>query len=185
MCKVSKAIFTERLDMMPSADERDLDQYVTDLLQTHDFYFQYGVPYSDELVNAIDFHSSGVIYYSLFLHDTQTMVGYVGLLPGESDPTYGEIEYYIFRDYRRQGYAKEALSTLIHRFFSGALTGTKGERVEAVTHSDNNASQRLLERLGFIKEAFGMRISLDENGEIDTKRSIGLRKYGLDAKAKL
>lgn len=178
-----QAIFTERLDMIPSEDERDLDRYVADLLLTGDFYFQYGVPYSDELVNAIDFHSSGVIYYSLFLRDTQTMVGYVGLLPCESDPAYWEIEYYVFRDHRRQGYAKEALVALISRFFSGALTGTRGERVEAETHSDNDASRRLLECVGFTKEASGMRLSLSENGEIDTKRSIGLCRYRLDAKA--
>lgn len=182
MCQASKAIFTKRLDMIPSEDERDLDKYVTDLLLTRDFYFQYGVPYSDELVNAIDFHSSGVLYYSLFLRDTKTMVGYVGLLPDEDDPGRGEIEYYVFRDHRRQGYAKEALVALIRRFFSGALTGTRGERVEAETHSDNNASRELLERLGFTKEASGMRLSLDEDGGIDAKRSIGLCRYGLNAK---
>lgn len=183
MCQASKAIFTERLDLLPSEDERDLERYVADLLLTGDFYFQYGVPYSDELVNAIDFHSSGVLYYSLFLRDTKTMVGYVGLLPDEDDPGRGEIEYYIFRDHRRQGYAKEALAALLDRFFSGALTGTRGERAQAETHSDNDASRRLLERLGFTKEASGMRLSLDEDGGIDAKRSIGLCKYRLDTKA--
>lgn len=168
--------------MVPSEDERDLDKYVADLLLTRDFYFQYGVPYSDELVNAIDFHSSSVIYYSLVLRDTKTMVGYVGLPPCESDPACGEIEYYVFRDHRRQGYAKEALAALLDRFFSGALTGTPGRRAQAETHSDNDASRRLLERLGFTKEASGMRLSLDEDGRIDAKRSIGLCRYGLNAK---
>lgn len=182
MCQASKAIFTQRLDLLPSEDERDLERYVADLLLTGDFYFQYGVPYSGELLGAIDFHSSGVLYYSLFLRDTQTMVGYVGLLPDEDDPGRGEIEYYIFRGHRRQGYAKEALAALLDRFFSGALTGTPGRRAQAETHLDNDASRRLLERLGFIKEASGMQLSLDEDGGIDTKRSIGLCRYGLNAK---
>ncbi len=60
-------ISTERLYILPSVDSRDLDSYISDLLLTNDFYFQYGQPYSDELLESIDFHSTGVVYYSIFL----------------------------------------------------------------------------------------------------------------------
>ena len=179
--QMDTAIITERLDMIPSIDARDLDGYISDLLFTNDFYFQFGWPYSDELLNAIDFHSSGVVYYSIFLKDTWTMVGYVGILPYEDDSTYGEIEFYIFHNFRRQGFCKEALTAFIDSFFTGFLIGVKGKHVVAETLSDNEPVSKLLKSMGFTKEAWGMRCSFNEEGEINPSNSIGLHVYGLYA----
>lgn len=174
-------MFTERLDLIPSVDERDLNNYISDLMLTNDFYFQYGQPYSAELLEAIDFHSSGVIYYSLFLKDTETMVGYVGILPYEDDPTCGELEFYIFRNYRKQGFSKEALTAFINAFFVGSLTGVRGESVEAETLSENEVVIKLLEEMGFERQAWGMRLTLNDDGEINRDNPVlGLRRYILD-----
>lgn len=177
-------IFTERLELLPSEDERDLESFTSDLLLTDDFYFQYGVPYSDELLRAIDFHSSGVIYYSVFLKGTRTMVGYVGVLLDEDDSAYGEIEFYIFRDFRRQGFCKEALTAFTDAFFTGALTGVKGKQAIAETLTKNEAVIKLLENMGFEREAWGMRLSLSEGGEIDRDNTVlGLYRYILNSEA--
>ena len=174
-------MFTERLDLIPSVDERDLNNYISDLMLTNDFYFQYGQPYSAELLEAIDFHSSGVIYYSLFLKDTETMVGYVGILPYEDDPTCGEIEFYIFRDFRKQGYAKEALIAFTDAFLTGSLTGIEGRQVIAETLVENEVVIKLLETVGFERQAWGMRLTLNEDGEINRDNPVlGLRRYILD-----
>lgn len=174
-------IFTERLALIPSEDERDLNNYISDLMLTNDFYFQYGQPYSAELLEAIDFHSSGVIYYSLFLKNTETMVGYVGILPYEDDPTCGELEFYIFRDFRKQGYAKEALIAFTNAFLTGALTGIEGKQVIAETLVENEVVIKLLENMGFERQACGMRLTLNEDGEINHDNPVlGLRRYILN-----
>ena len=179
--KVSKpletAIFTERLNIVPSVEERDLDSYVSDLSFADDFYFQYGQPYSSELLNAIDFHSTGVIYYSVFLKDTRTMIGYVGILPYEDNPAYGEIEFYIFHDFRRQGFSKEALTAFIEAFFTGLLTGVKGTQVEAEILSENEPARKLLEVMGFERISCGMQIAFNEEEEIAADQIITLFKY--------
>ena len=176
------AIQTERLDMVPSVEPHDLDRYLSDLLSTNDFYFQYGEPYSDKLLNFIDFHSTGVIYYSIFLKNTQTMVGYIGILPHEYDPAQGEIEFYIFHDYRRQGLCKEAMTAYIDSFFTGSLTGVKGKQVAAETLMENEVVLKLLESFGFKRESVGLRLSFSEDGGVDHDEAIiGTRRYILNA----
>lgn len=182
MSKASKPIeariVAERLELLPSVEERDLNSYTSDLLLTNDFYFQFGQPYSDELLESIDFHSTGVIYYSVFLKGTWTMIGYVGILLDEDDPAYGEIEFYIFRDFRRQGFCKEALTAFTDAFFTGSLTGVKGKQVIAETLTENESVIKLLENMGFEREACGMRLSLSEGGEINRDNTIlGLYRY--------
>ena len=177
-----KGIYTERLDIVPSVEEHDLEKYKSDLLRTNDFYFQFGEPYSDDLFEAIDFHSTSVIYYSLFLKDTKTMIGYLGVLPYEHEPASGEVEFYIFRDFRRMGYCREALTAYIDSFFSGFLTGVKGESVEAETHYDNEATQNLLKSIGFEKMGVGFKFFLDD-GKVETTSSLSVRRFVLKAES--
>lgn len=176
-------ITTERLDIIPSLEERDLENYKQDLLLTNDFYFQYGEPYSDELLAAIDFHSTDVIYYSIYLKNSSTMVGYVGILLNEDNPAHGEIEFYIFSDFRRQGICKETLTAFIAAFFDGSLTGLKGEQVEAETLSKNKATLQFFQSMGFQREAIGMRFSFTEDDEVDTKKTMMVSRFSLSADA--
>ena len=178
---MKKAISTERLDLAPSVEPYDLDRFISDLLASNDVYFLLGMPYSDELLEVIDFHSSGVVYYSIFLKDTQPMVGYIGIFPYEDEPAYGEIEFYIFHDYRRQGFCTEAMTAYIDSFFSGVLTGVKGKRVAAETLSENKPVMCLLGSFGFEKESWRMRVSFNDEGEIDTDKTIGVCRYQLSA----
>ena len=110
------------------------------------------------------------------------MVGYIGILPYKNDPEYGEIEFYIFHDYRRQGLCKEAMSAYIDSFFAGSLTGVTGKQVVAETLMENEAVMKLLENMGFERESWRMRLFLIDGGKINRDDTIvGLRRYIINA----
>lgn len=176
-----KDIITNRLILRPSDDERDLENYISHLKSADEFYIQYGQPYSDdELIGMIDFHSSGVIYYSVFLKETGAMVGYVGILPYGGESKSGNLEFYIFKEYRRKHYCQEALNALIECFFNGELTGAYGGMIDAETMSDNEPSCKLLESLGFQKTKVGIRFYLDHNKKSGKLCGMQLCRYELN-----
>ena len=151
-------IITERLILRQSDDERDLENYLSHLMSAYEFYFQYGDEYSDELYNMIDFHSSNVIYYSVFLKEQDIMVGYVGVLPYRHSNS-GEIEFYIFKEHRRNHYASEALAALVEWFMSDRLNNKSEKKITAITLSENEVSCKLLEYIGFDNVASGIRLN--------------------------
>ncbi len=170
-------IVTERLVLRPSEDGRDLETYLAHLEAEDEYLIQYGMEKSDELLKMIDFHTAPVAYFTVFLKGTQTMIGYVGVMTAEGDALEGNLEFYIFKAYRRNGFCKEAVRALIQAFFSGALTGRQEESAFAETLSENEAPIRLLESLGFEKDAWGMRVNLDEQGNFTAQH--GIRRFVL------
>lgn len=175
-------ITTERLNIIPSDEERDLQLYLDDLMKKDEFLFQFGMPYSKELFEMIDFHSAPVIYYTIFLRETGAMIGYIGLTVSEHNTECGDLEFYIFKDYRRCGYCSEAVKAFSNAFFSGELSGTKGKTVTAETLSENDAVKRMLEGLGFKRECIGIRFNFTDDGEIDKSETIGTAVYYLGKK---
>lgn len=171
-------IITDRLILRPSNDDRDLENYLSHLKAADEFYYQYGEEYSDELYNMIDFHSSGVIYYSVFLKEQNIMVGYVGVLPYQNSNA-GEIEFYIFKEYRRNHYASEALTALIEWFMSAELNNKSEKKIVAETLSENEISCKLLEHIGFDKSAMGIRFtkSLADNDGQTQHNGIAMTSY--------
>ena len=89
----------------------------------------------------------------------------MGVTPLQEEET-GNLEFYIFREHRRNRYAYEALTALLERFFDGTLTGKTYHTVIAETLAENEPSIRLLESLGFEKIGVGWRSHLLENGEL-------------------
>jgi RimJ/RimL family protein N-acetyltransferase len=175
---MKKEIITRRLKLLPSVDERDRDNYIMHLKDEDIFFYQYGQVYSPELEEAIDFHSSGVIYYTVFLKDTDTMIGYVGIFP-ETDfngDSYGDLEFYFFPEYRRRGYAVEAVTAYMDCFCAGDLTGKRETQIYAETIYENTASRNLLVKMGFQKEAVGLKGLVDG----DNFRSYGVACYRLE-----
>jgi len=75
------SIETPRLALYPSSDEHDLPEYKKHLTDADEFFMQFGVRMTDEVLECIDFHSSGVLYYTAFSKESEKMIGYVGLLP--------------------------------------------------------------------------------------------------------
>lgn len=89
--------------------------------------------------------TSGRFEWLLYMHRIRKPVGWVSLRMAERDPDSGEIGYSIVRDFRRRGIASEAVRALLEEAFThGGI-----QRVNAYCLSENVASRKLLERLGF------------------------------------
>ena len=168
-----KEISTARLDLRPSEDKRDLDRYLSHLKEEDCFLYQYGMHYSEELEEAISFDFGDVIYYSIFLKDTDAMVGYVGILPFEDKEKIGELEFHIFKEFRRNGYGFEAATAIMESFFTGELTGEVMNKITASMIHGNEACQNLLEKLGLEKVVSGLHV-YHEHGE---EKVVGVCAY--------
>ena len=145
---------TERLVLRKSVDERDLDRYLTDLKKTDEFYFQFGMERSEELIEEISLEFEQVIYFTVFLKDTDIMVGYVGITP-QSGFAEGEIEGYIFEKFRRNHYATEAFNALIE-WYSGMQSDPNiPKNIYGRVVPENEPCNQLMLKLGFSKAATG------------------------------
>ena len=144
--KYNEVFETDRLVLCPSSNSRDLEEYHRHLTTEGDFFFQYGMEMTDELLAQADFESNGVECYTIFLKDTGKMIGYVGLCPEDNE---ADIEFYIFKDYRNMGYCKEAAIRLINAYFDGETKLTPGIRVTASTLLENEHAKGLLRSIGF------------------------------------
>ncbi len=169
-------IITDRLILRPSDDARDLADYLSHLEAADEYFIQYGEERSEALIEAIDFHTAPVCYYTVFRKDTGVMAGYVGVMPLREQKA-GDLEFYVFREFRRNRYAHEALTALIKRFFDGGLTDEKYQTVIAETLAENEPSIRLLESLGFKREAAGLRFLLSDADEQPS--GYGIARYVL------
>ncbi len=165
-------IKTERLYLRPANNGTDLADYLRHLSEADEWLFQYAEEYSEKLYNMIDFTSHLVLCYAVCDKETGRMLGYVGMMPEITDAS-ANIEYYIFSEYRRQGYAAEAINALIEAFFRGTLFGFPGKTVVAEVVYENDPSRKLIEKLGFTKTAVGMRMTAEG--------VIGLVRYQLPA----
>lgn len=156
---------TRRLVLKPANNGEDLRRFLADL-DPDEFLFQFGRDYDERLLEDYDFTTSGVICYSIFMPDADVMVGYVGILPNENDPSAGSLEYYIFKKHRGQGYCQEAVKAILELFFRGNLSGVRGRSVFAEIVHGNVVSAHILEKLGFVQENIGAQIYA--TGEFDS-----------------
>lgn len=160
-------IVSEKINLTPM-NKTDWAAYVAHVTEAEELYKQYGIEPSKNLIECIQKPTPNVIYYSVISKDLNTMVGYIGITPANNN-----IEFYIFKEYRRQGYGYEAVSSFTRVYLNGTISGKTEENVIAETLSDNSASIALLEKLGYQKRATGIRVNFDEsNGSV-----IGLAKY--------
>jgi RimJ/RimL family protein N-acetyltransferase len=85
-------------------------------------------------------------FYAVELKESAKVIG--NIYRGNRDYSAKEVGYIINRDYQRNGYAREALQAVVgHAFRLGA------HRVYAECDPRNEASWRLLESVGFRREA--------------------------------
>lgn len=62
------------------------------------------------------------LYFAISKKVSKEVIGYIGFAPKEPEKCkVGNIEYYIFKEHRCNGYAKEAISALIDALFSKKL----------------------------------------------------------------
>ena len=149
----------------------DWSNYVLHVVKADELFTQYGCEPTEELIECINTMTPNVIYYSVYLKQENIMVGYVGVTPKTSN-----LEFYIFQEFRKMGIGTDALNLLIWLWFTGQITGDREAKIEAETLSQNLASVRLLEKLGFKKEAVGLRMILSEDANYQT---ISLNSYVL------
>lgn len=171
---------TDRLIIRKSNDDEDLRTY-QQYLEEDEFLDQFALPYSDEIRESVSFTSYGVRCYTLIEKVTNQMIGYVGIKQCESSSYEGELEYHIFKPYRNMGYCQEACSKLIDLFFKGAITGVAGTLVAAEIVSDNDASRKVLQNLGFEKKRWGFRLFDPETISLkDDMHSIPIESFELN-----
>ena len=151
--------------------DADWSNYVLHVVKADKLFTQYGCEPTEKLIECINTMTPNVIYYSVYLKQKNIMVGYVGVTPETSN-----LEFYVFQEFRKMGIGTDALNLLIWLWFSGQITGDKEEKIEAETLSQNLASVRLLEKLGFQKESVGLRMILSEDTSYQT---ISLYSYVL------
>lgn len=155
-----------------SMTDADWSNYVLHVTGAGELFMQYGCEPTEEWIACIQTMTPDVIYYAVYLNEKNVMVGYVGVTPET-----GNLEFYIFREYRKMGIGTAAVHLFIRLWFSGGITGEWETKIEAETLSQNLASIRLLEKLGFQKEAVGLRMLSSEEGA--QCPAIGLCAYSL------
>ena len=89
------------------------------------------------------------INYSMFLADTGEFIGYVGFCIDEDDPNLNNLAYYVFGEYRRQGYCIEAVKAVTDMVLNGEITEEKPDVVRALVLWGNVASSDLLVKAGY------------------------------------
>lgn len=93
-------------------------------------------------------NGDGPLVYPVLLKDS-TYIGYVQAVPFD-DGTW-EVGYHIGAAYTRKGYATEAVKA----FLPVILPKLALKRIKGICLSENKASQKVMERCGFVKEYEG------------------------------
>lgn len=99
-------------------------------------------------------------------------IGRCGLFDYDATDALASVGYILGRPHWRQGFMREALTSLIEHAFN--KMGIR--RLEAKTEAPNTASSALLRRLGFIREGILRERWMDQNGPIDAE-VFGLLKH--------
>ena len=165
-----KEMNTERLILRPVTDS-DWKNYVSHVIKNNEIYVQYGYEPEPGLIEYIQNPTPEVIYFSIILKETNEMVGYIGIFE-ENDG----IEFYTFKEHRNNHYCTEALVVFMEAYLNGEMTGTAHESIIGETIHENEASVRVLEKAGFVKNAWGMRVSFNEN-DADDFNATGILRY--------
>ncbi len=109
-------IETERLVLLRSNNERDLSTLKYYLQVDGDFEIFCGLEKSEKNIELFNLEVPESDYYSIFCKKTLKMVGYIAI--SAVDEKTVEIEFYIFKMYRRKHYCKEACRRLIDYIYS-------------------------------------------------------------------
>ncbi|MBR3334409.1 MAG: GNAT family N-acetyltransferase [Clostridia bacterium] len=141
-----KEISTERLLLRPfqESDYDDLFEFLSQL-KGDEFEGYPGITYENGR-EYLRQRLGSEEFYAIVLPDSGKVIG--NIYCGNRDFNTKEVGYIINRNYRRMGYAEEALSAVIgNAFRSGA------HRVFAECDPRNTASWKLLEKVGLRREA--------------------------------
>jgi|LGOV01.1.fsa_nt_gb RimJ/RimL family protein N-acetyltransferase len=103
-------------------------------------------------------------FLAVVLKDTNTLIGNLFYKKNENDFETWEVGYVFNSNYHNKGYATESLRVLLEHIF----IEQKAHRIVAFCNSHNKPSWKLLERVGFRREAHLVKqayFSKDEQGK--------------------
>lgn len=86
-------------------------------------------------------------HYAVTLRETGRTIGLVHIMKAERAVKTAELGYAFNKDFRRRGYAKEAVRAVIDELFSGDV-----KMIVCTCYEYNTASAKVLESLGFARE---------------------------------
>ncbi|HTV74029.1 MAG TPA: GNAT family N-acetyltransferase [Candidatus Acidoferrales bacterium] len=114
--------------------------------------------------------STGRFEWLIRPRDGDACIGWVSLRTGEHGSSTAELGYSLVRAARGCGYATEAVWLVCEEAFSS----TSLRRIEAACVVENEASRRVLLRLGF------MRIRLQRNGAVVRGRAVDILIFQME-----
>ena len=163
---INPPIETERL-VLRAIEEKDQKILAVRFKEDGDFEFFTGCKPTNKDIRQFTLALRHSTYFVIERKSDRKLLGYIGLSIREESAT-GLIEYYLFKEERRKGYCKEAVETLTKITLRGKLyepavetlrLGVYRKRaihlnaIRARISSVNIASQKTVERCGFIHEA--------------------------------
>lgn len=145
--------------------------YKEELKKSHEFEQYYGVKETDDRYDMIQLEQP--LFWGIFVkHERKlSFIGYIGFSMENDD---FDIEIYIFKEYRRKGYGKIVLQTLVKYAKEGRLKiydETAQEikpyipkQIQATVRTENKASRALMESCGFkpMTNFVSMMLAVDE-----------------------
>ena len=140
---------TERLEIRKmTRDEWQL--FVDNVVFADECLFTFAHEKDEKLLEAIkEPKLNSGLNYSIYLSDEDRMIGFMSFCTSKTHMDHNCIAYYIFEDFRRQGYAYEAVSALIEKLLNGTLLGRPTDEILAWVVWNNISSMKLMEKLGF------------------------------------
>lgn len=185
---INEPLIGDRI-ILRAAKEKEDELYYKHLVEDGDFYYYTMIPLEKGNPHLISYNIYYPYSFVVTLKEDDTPIGVVGLRNIRKDSTHTErleasvLSYYIYKEYRQNGYAKEALKLLLNAYFNEDLIGiTKTdynfemeiERVKAISVSldcsiNNIPSIKLAKSMGFIEEGH-----LHNTWCIDNEYSDGL-----------
>ena len=147
---------TPRLYIRPFKDD-DLETLVAyrshPEVELYQMWQNYNQAQAKDLISSnkyLDFNQGGRFQLALESKLTNKLMGDLYLRIDENDKRLGEVGYTLSRDYQKQGLATEALQALLSYCFEILQM----HRLSATADPRNLPSLKLLERLGFQREAY-------------------------------
>lgn len=161
---INAQLQTKRLILRPTNGERDKKLYYRHLKEDGDFDFFTGLKWSRK--NMSYYILDRPFFFVIVEKNSGKMIGYTGLVWSDKYNKKSEIvkiEYYIFKQYRNNGYAKEAVCAITNaalncKFcelketnYSGIFRKKRAKigLIRAIIRSDNEASLKLIESCGY------------------------------------
>lgn len=150
---------TKNLILRPSLNIRDSESFCYMLKNDGDFRAFCGVDYSDEQLLHFSnyFEVKNSCLYSVFSKEIPgEFIGYVGL--GYQNERF-ELEFYVAKKYRGNGYCAEASDVFIKELFERGVSMDgrllKLDSIYATTIKDNISAIKTLEKIGFVRRTEG------------------------------